>query len=195
MMEQKFYPTPKFNEGLAINDIEYKFRDVYLGAHYRVKVGKFTITPGLSVHSYGNKNTQFGEEFNEEFFRVMPDFETRIQFKNSESLTFRYDMQNQFTDVSKLARGLVLNNFSSIQYGEPELQNALAHNLSLLYSSFNLFNYTNVFARVAYSKNIDQIRNITYFENVINTSTFLILILPMKQPQLLVEYNVPLGNS
>ena len=55
----------------------------------------------------------------------MPDFETRIQFKNSESLTFRYNMQNQFTDVTKLARGLVLNNFSSIQFGEPELQKIL----------------------------------------------------------------------
>ena len=168
----EFYPIPTFNDGLAINDVEYKFRDIYVGAHYRVKAGKFTITPGVSIHSYGNKNTQFGEEFKDDFFRVMPDFETRIQFKNSESLTFRYDMQNQFTDVSKLARRLVLNDYSSIQYGEPELQNALSHNLSLLYSSFNLFNYTNVFGRIAYSKNIDQIRNITYFENVINTSTF-----------------------
>ena len=102
----------------------------------------------------------------------MPDFETRIQFKNSESLTLRYDMQNQFTDVTRLAQGLVLNNFSTIQFGEPELQNALSHNLSLVYSSFNLFNYTNVFARLAYSKNIDQIRNITSFENVISTNTF-----------------------
>ena len=168
----EFYPTPTFNGGLAINDIEYNFRDIYLAAHYRVRTGKFTITPGLSVHSYGNNNMQFGQEFKEDFLRIMPDFETRIQFKNSESLTFRYDMRNQFTDVTKLAQGLVLNNFSSIQFGEPELQNALSHNLSLLYSSFNLFNYTNVFARVAYTKNIDQIRNITFFENVITTNTF-----------------------
>ena len=42
----------------------------------------------------------------------------------------------------------------------------------MFYSSFNLFNYTNVFARVAYSKNIDQIRQFTDFENVIRTSTF-----------------------
>ena len=167
-----FNPTPNFNNGLAINDIEYNFKDLYLGAHYRLKVGKFTITPGFSLHSYGNNNTQFGQEFKDDFFRIMPDFETRVQFKNSESLTLRYDMQNQFTDVTKLAQGLVLNNFSTIQFGEPELQNALSHNLSLVYSSFNLFNYTNVFARLAYSKNIDQIRNITSFENVISTSTF-----------------------
>ena len=78
----------------------------------------------------------------------MPDFETRIQFKNSESLTFRYDMRNQFTDVTKLAQGLVLNNFSSIQFGEPELQNALSHNLSLTYSSFNLFNYISITSNI-----------------------------------------------
>ena len=168
----EFNPIPTFNDGLATNDIEYNFRDIYLGAHYRLKVGKFTITPGFSVHSYGNNNTQFGQEFKDEFFRIMPDFETRIQFKNSESLTFRYDMRNQFTDVTKLAQGLVLNNFSSIQFGEPELQNALSHNVSLVYSSFNLFNYTNVFGRLSYSKNIDQIINITFFENVITTNTF-----------------------
>jgi len=167
-----FNPIPNFNNGLAINDIEYNFKDIYLGAHYRLKLGKFTITPGFSLHSYGNNNTQFGQKFKDDFFKIMPDFETRVQFKNSESLTLRYDMQNQFTDITKLAQGLVLNNFSNIQFGEPELQNALSHNLSLLYSSFNLFNYTNVFARLAYSKNIDQIRNITSFENVISTNTF-----------------------
>ena len=59
----------------------------------------------------------------------------------------RRRMQNQFTDVTRLAQGLVLNNYNSLQYGEPDLQNALSHNISLLYSSFNLFNYTNVFAR------------------------------------------------
>ena len=68
--------------------------------------------------------------------------------------------------------GLVFNNFNSIQFGEPNLQNALSHNISLFYSSFNLFNYTNVFGRISYSKNIDQIRGLTDFENVIRTSTF-----------------------
>ncbi len=168
----QFFPTPNFNEGLAINNTEYNFSDIYLGFNYRVKTGKLTITPGFSVHSYGNKNSQFDKVFKENFFRILPEFETRIQFKNSESLTFRYDMRNNFTDVTRLAEGLVLNNFNSIQYGNPELQNSLSHNLSLLYSSFNLFNYTNVFGRLAYAKNIDQIRSLTNFENVITTSTF-----------------------
>jgi hypothetical protein len=168
----KFNPTPIINDGLAINDTEYNFTDIYLGLHYRLKTGMFTITPGFSVHAYGNKNIQFGETFGDNFFRVLPDFETRIQFKKSESLTVNYAMQNQFTDVTRLAQGLVVNNFNSIQFGEPDLQNALSHNVSLLYSSFNLFNYTNVFARAAYTSNIDQVRGLTNFENVIRTSTF-----------------------
>ncbi|WP_273567390.1 carboxypeptidase regulatory-like domain-containing protein [Maribacter halichondriae] len=168
----RFNPTPAFNEGRATNDTEYTFSDVYLGVHYRLKTGKFTITPGFSLHAYGNKNTQAGETFEDNFFRFLPDFETRIDFKKSESLTFRYNMRNQFTDVTRLAQGLVLNNFNSIQFGEPDLQNALSHNVSLFYSSFNLFNYTNVFARAAYTSNIDQIRSLTNFENVIRTSTF-----------------------
>ncbi len=165
-------PTPTFNDGRIVNDTEYNFSDIYVGLHYRLKTGKFTITPGFSVHAYGNKNTQFGETFEDNFFRLLPDFETRIQFKKSEALTLRYDMRNQFTDVTRLAEGLVLNNFNSIQFGESDLQNALSHNVSLFYSSFNLFNYTNVFARASYSNNIDQIRSLTNFENVIRTSTF-----------------------
>ncbi|WP_142785046.1 TonB-dependent receptor [Changchengzhania lutea] len=168
----QFNPTPTFNEGRATNDTEYNFSDVYVGMHYTLKTGKFTFTPGFSLHAYGNKNSQFGDAFKDKFFRFLPDFETRIQFKKSESLTLRYTMQNQFTDVTRLAQGLVLNNFNSIQFGEPDLQNALSHNVSLFYSSFNLFNYTNVFGRISYSKNIDQIRGLTNFENVIRTSTF-----------------------
>ncbi|NNE31723.1 MAG: TonB-dependent receptor [Winogradskyella sp.] len=172
-----FDPTPTATDldGNTLsgnNDTEYNFSDIYLGVHYRFITGKFTFTPGFSVHAYGNKNTQFGTTYEDNFFRVLPDFETRIQFKKSESLRFRYNMRNSFTDVTNLAEGLVLNNYNSLQYGESELQNALSHNLSLFYSSFNLFNYTNVFAGINYSSNIDQIRSLTNFDNVIRTSTF-----------------------
>ena len=165
-------PEPTFNDGLVDNDVDYRFNDVYLGVHYRFRSGKFTVTPGFSIHAYANQNIQGGVNIQDNFFKLLPDFETRIQLKKGESLTFNYNMRNQFTDVTRLARGLVFNSYNSLQYGEPDLQNALSHNLSLLYSSFNLFNYTNVFARASYTKNIDQIRGLTNFENVIRTSTF-----------------------
>ncbi len=167
-----FTPIPTINNGQNTNDVDYNFSDVYLGFRYRLKTGKFTITPGFSAHAYGNKNSQSGETFKDNFFRILPEFETRIQFKKSENLTFRYSMNNSFTDVTSLAEGLVANSFNSLQFGNPELQNSLSHNLNLSYFSFNLFNYTNVFAILNYSKNIDQIRGITDFESVIRTNTF-----------------------
>lgn len=170
-------PTPTItNEGellTASNDnVEYRFSDVYLGVHYRFKTGKFTFTPGVSFHAYSNQNTQNGDTFKDNFLNVLPDFEARVQFKKSESLQFNYNMTNTFTDITNIAEGLVLNNYNSIQFGNPELQNALSHNFRLFYSSFNLFNYTNVFAGANYSKNEDQIRGLTNFESVIRTSTF-----------------------
>lgn len=164
-------PVPTFNDGLATNDVEYNFSDIYVGTRYTLKLGKFTIAPAVSFHAYGNKNLQLGEEYGENFFRVLPDLDVRWQLKNSESLTFRYNMQNQFTDVSNLARGLVLNNFNSLFIGNPELDNGLSHNINLRFQSFNLFNFTNIFASINYSSRVNQIRNIVNFENVVRTST------------------------
>ncbi len=164
-------PTTTINDGLNINDTEYNFGDIYLSTRYQIKAGKFTLTPGISVHSYVYRNTQFGEEFENDFYRVLPEFDARIQLKNTERIVFTYAMENQFTDVTNLARGLVLNNFNSLFIGNEALDNALSHNLNLNYFSFNLFNYTNVFALLNYRKSIDQIRNLTNFESVIRTSS------------------------
>lgn len=170
-------PTPSITDGdgntlEAINDTQYNFSDIYLGARYNVRTGKFTFRPGFSLHAYGNQNKQFGEKYEDNFFRILPEFEARIQFKKSESLQFNYRLNNQFTDVTRLAEGLVLNSFDALSFGEAQLQNGLAHRLSLFYRSYNLFNYTNVFVTAIYNKNVDQIRSLTNFDNVIRTSTF-----------------------
>ncbi|AUS07181.1 TonB-dependent receptor [Pseudotamlana carrageenivorans] len=154
---------PTINDGLSTNDIGYRFSDVYLGAHYRLKSGLFTFTPGLSAHAYSSKNEQFNEEYIDNFFRLLPDFNVILQLKKSEQITFNYAMQTDFTDVNQLARGLVLNSYSSIFSGNPELESALSHNLNLSYFSFNMFNYTNVRARINYSKTVDRIRTSSQF--------------------------------
>lgn len=166
-----FDPTPSFNDGLDTNDTDYNFSDFYLGAHYQLKTGIFTITPGLSAHAYSSKNVQFGEEHKTNFFKILPDFDMRIQLKKSENISLSYAMNTQFTDVTKLAKGIVLNNYNSIFSGNESLDNALSHNVSLRYFSFNMFNYTNVNGSISYSKKIDQIRNLTSFESVIRTNS------------------------
>nr|WP_321235797.1 TonB-dependent receptor [uncultured Psychroserpens sp.] len=166
-----FDSTPTFNDGLDTNDTEYNFSDIYLGIHYRLKSGMFTFTPGFSTHAYSTKNTQFGTEFKDNFFRVLPDLNIRMELKKSENLNLNYRMQTEFTDVTQLARGLVMNNYDSYFSGNQALQNGTSHNVNLSYYSFNMFNYTNVFANLSYSKRIDQIRSLTDFESIIRTST------------------------
>ena len=61
-------PTPLINKGLGTNDITYNFSDFYLGTHYRFRFGKFTFTPGLSIHFYGNKNQQNERIYEEDLF-------------------------------------------------------------------------------------------------------------------------------
>ena len=150
------------------NDIKYNFTDLYFGFHYRLKTGIFTITPGFSVHSYTTKNQQFASETKSNFFRVLPDFNTRIQLKKSENLNFRYSMRTSFTDVNQLALGVVLNNYDALYQGNRDLEESLSHNINLSYFSFNMFNYTNVHAFLNYSKRIDQIRSQSVFLTVPN---------------------------
>ncbi|MEJ6793307.1 MAG: outer membrane beta-barrel protein [Lacinutrix sp.] len=156
-----------------VNDIKYTFSDVYLGMHYRYKTGKFTISPGLSAHAYSVVNDQFNTETKDNFFRLLPDLNVRVQLKTSENLNLSYRMQSQFTDVNQFARGIVLNNYNSTFIGNPNLENSLSHNLNLSYFSFNMFNYTNVFAFLNYSKNIDNLRTQSIFQpgSVIRSST------------------------
>lgn len=158
--DSQFNPTPTTNNGLDVNAIKYNFSDLYLATHYRLKSGIFTFTPGVSAHAYSAKNTQQSIEVTDNFFRILPDFNMLMQLKKSEQITLNYKMQTQFTDVSKFASGLVLNSYSSLFSGEPNLGSALSHNVNLSYFSFNMFNYTNVFASINYNKSIDNIRNV-----------------------------------
>ena len=155
-----FDPTPVIADGLATNDIAYTFSDVYLGLHYRLKYGKFTFTPGVSAHAYSIANTQYGAKTTDNFYRFLPDFNMRFDIKKSETINLTYRMRTQFTDVSQFASGLVLNNYNSLFSGSPDLQSALSHNVNVSYYSFNMFNYTNIFANINYNKSIDNIRTI-----------------------------------
>ncbi|ANW97111.1 TonB-dependent receptor [Wenyingzhuangia fucanilytica] len=141
------------------NQITYNFSDAYLAAQYTLKTGMFTFRPGFSAHTYYTKNSQFGKIVEDSFVRLLPKFNTTMELKKTETLTFNYAINNTFTDVNKLAEGFVFNNYNSIFRGNSELENSLAHNLNLNYRSFNQFNYTNIFARLSYSKRINQIRN------------------------------------
>jgi len=174
-----FDPTltiPGVTDPQLTNDTEYNFTDLYAGLRYRARSGIFTFRPGFTLHSFNVNNTQFGnEEFKDNFVKFLPEVRVIAQFKRSESMTFSYRQQVNFTDVNQIARGIIANNYSSFFFGNNEIQNAYTHNLSLNYRSFNLFNNINMFGTVNYSKTIDQIANAANFVpgSVISTSSSL----------------------
>ena len=173
----EFNPNPTingFDDPQTTNNTEYNFRDVYFGLRYRLKVGIFTFTPGFTAHSYNSNNTQYGTEtFKDTFAKLLPEFEVVAQFKRSESLTFSYREEVNFTDVNQIARGIVANSYNSFFAGNAALVNASFHNLTLRYSSFNLFNASNVFARINYRKTANQVNRNSIFEpgSVVSSST------------------------
>tara|TARA_B110000046_G_scaffold169398_1_gene188487 strand:+ start:2393 stop:5164 length:2772 start_codon:yes stop_codon:yes gene_type:complete len=175
----EFDPNPTIqgvNDPQTKNDTEYSFTDVYAGLRYRLKAGIFTFTPGFTLHSYNSTNTQFAtESFEDTFAKFLPEFDVIMQFKRSESLTFTYKQEVNFTDVNQIARGIVANSYNSFFAGNADLINASFHNVALRYSSFNLFNASNVFARISYKKTANQVNNNTIFEpgSVVSSSTSL----------------------
>ena len=117
------------NNPVNVNDVNYNFNDAFLGLHYKILTGKFTFTPGVSIHSYNMTNKQLGTDFTQNFSRFLPDFLAIYQIKKSETLTYNYSYTNSFTDINQLAEGFVLTNYNSLRKGSRTLENATAYSI------------------------------------------------------------------
>lgn len=160
------FTEPEFN-----NDITYNFTEMFFGLHYKFVLGKFTFDPGLSVHNYNTKNKQFGTTKEDNETKFLPDFYVNYKFKASENLRFTYAMTTHYPSITKLAEAYVFNNYNSLFLGNRTIKNGLYQNYKLFYSSFSLFNFTNVSASINYSKKKDAIKNKVYFEEINRVST------------------------
>lgn len=153
----------KFTSEDLVNDVDFNLSDLYTGAHYKSKIDKLEIRPGVNFHYYHSLDVQRGRSLQRDWFFVLPDFFAKYEFKKSESITLNYDMQAQFMDVSQVALGAVLTGYNSLSAGNRFLDNSLFHQLRLGYYSVNMFNFTNIFAGASYSRKIHDITNtVTY---------------------------------
>jgi hypothetical protein len=147
----------------VVNDVTYKFTDTYIGVHYKMLLGKFTINPGFKVHQYVMSNDQNGSNFTNKINRILPDVYADFQIKRSEKLTYNFAITNDFTDINRLAEGFILNGYSSLFRGNRMLENAFNQSHSLRYFKYNLFNYENIFANLTYNRRTDAVKNNTQF--------------------------------
>jgi hypothetical protein len=153
-----------------VNDVNYRFNDAFLGLHYKILTGKFTFTPGVSLHSYNMTNTQLGTDYSQNFSRVLPDLFAIYQIKKAESLTYNFSYTNNFSDISQLAEGFVFSNYNSLRKGSRTLENATARQHSLRYFKYNMFNLENITAFLTYSKQINAVKTKALFDGVNQSS-------------------------
>ncbi len=153
------------------NQVQYTFNDSFVGLHYKILSGKFTITPGVSMHTYATNNEQLGENFKLNFNRVLPDLFVLYQLKKSETLSYNFAITNDFTDINQLATGYLLNSYSSLYRGNKMLENATSQTHSLRYFKYNMFNFENIFANATYARKIDAIKNNATFLGLNQIST------------------------
>ena len=153
------------------NAVNYKFNDAFLGLHYKMLSGKFTFTPGFSLHAYDMTNSQLGTSYNQNFFRILPDFLAIYQIKKAETLTYNFGYTNNFTDISKLAEGFVFNNYNSLSKGNRSLENAIQQTHSLRYFKYNMFNLENISANLSYSKTMNGVKTQSVFTGVNQSSS------------------------
>lgn len=159
------------NDSENNNQVKYNFNDAFLGFHYKILAGKFTLTPGVSVHTYNMKNTQSGTDYSQNFVKVLPDFFALYQIKKSETLTYNFSLSNDFTDINQLASGYVLSDYSSLFRGNRYLENATSQVHSLRYFKYNMFNFENIFANATYTKKVDAIKTKANFEGINQSSS------------------------
>jgi hypothetical protein len=159
------------NDPTNNNQVQYNFNDAFLGFHYKILAGKFTLTPGVSVHTYNMKNTQSGTDYSQNFMKVLPDFFALYQIKKSETLTYNFSLSNDFTDINQLASGYVLSDYSSLFRGNRYLENATSQVHSLRYFKYNMFNFENIFANATYTKKVDAIKTKANFEGINQSSS------------------------
>lgn len=153
------------------NKVSFQFIDSFLGLHYKMLAGKFTFTPGITVHHYNTANTQSDSNYKQNFGRVLPDFYALYQLKRSETLTYNFALTNDFTDINQLALGNLLQSYSSLFRGNRTLENATSQTHSLRYFKYNMFNFENVFANINYTKRLNAIKTDAVFEGINQAST------------------------
>ena len=162
----------KFN-----NEVVFDFSDVFLGVHYKFVAGKFTLTPGASLHNYRTSSEQLETVTKQNNWNLLPDANVIFNIKNSESLRFNYTMSAEYSDVINFAAGYVFSNYNRVFQGNRNLESAITQRFSLSYNSFSMFNFTNINASLNYMskrnaiKGIGELSSINQISSVVNIAS------------------------
>ncbi len=153
------------------NDFDYNFLDTYIGLEYKFKTGKVIFKPALFYHNYQWQTKQFSEKqnFNKNLF--LPQFTTKVNFRNSEKLNIKYKLNASFPNTKILANNFILSNFNSVYKGNTNLENSLYHTLNVSYYKYNLYRGYHFNINTNLNKKIKSLKNTTQLEGIESVNT------------------------
>jgi hypothetical protein len=149
--------TKVLADDVFANDSRFTFIDSYLSLHYKARLGKLTVSPGINWHYYNTNDTQAGTSIKNNKALWLPDLFAKYDFGSAETLTFNYSLNAEFTDIKNLGRAIILRNYTSLFTGNRQLTNSVYHQLNLSYMNFNMFNFTTFYLMANYQKKQDDI--------------------------------------
>jgi hypothetical protein len=151
-----------FNNTHFNNNAKFRINDLYLGLHYKFKLGKAVLKPGFFIRNYA-WSLQNEQYLRNKKILFSPDFTLKINFSKSEKLKFDYSLKSNFSDIKKLTNKFQLISYNSLSIGNINLENDRYHSLNLRYSKFNLYKGTQLMSSLNYdSYNTAVINNISF---------------------------------
>src|SRR5690606_32261135 len=102
----------------------------------------------------------------------------KYEFGSSENLNFNYSLKSSFSDASSYANRLRLTSFNQLFRGNGELENQLAHSLSLRYFKFNMYRGLFANGNISYTRRVNSIRSINTVEGIDQISSLMYTDMP-----------------
>lgn len=148
------------------NDLNYKLNDGYIGFEYKFKIGKLTTKPGLYLHSYQIKTEQPQNNHSLSKIFLQPQFDSELEFNKSESLKFKYRLQNDFPDADLFAERYTLQSYNMVFKGNTLLKNERFHAANLSYSKISMYRSLMIHAAINFNKKVKTIRDEILLEGI-----------------------------
>lgn len=153
------------NELVLDNEISSKFSSDWryheLGVSLKRNRKKLNLNFGLSYMNANLKARDNGVQLNENegFHYVLPSLRARYKMKSSKSMEFGYSTRLSAPQLSQMVTQVNNLNPNYLILGNPNLTPEYVHTVSMNYSAFDQFNFSNQFANLSLSYSPNRIVN------------------------------------
>lgn len=155
-----------FSESGFGNQTSLNFKDLFLGVHYKFKIGQVTYKPGIFYHKYIWSIDQDNKNINRNKSVLLPELTVTFKSKLKNRITLKYALKTRFPQISQFANRFTLLRFNSVYRGTQNLENERYHFASFNMNRFSI--YKNIFYNfsITYKAKRENFKNTTLIEGI-----------------------------